>query len=433
MSVERQVAYAIRSKSLCLLLGSGFSKHLCEDMPSWEELIKECIKSLPPEKRKALQTLFFMGPRPMALEDCAQILEAQFNGQGMSLKEKISAYISECSKKFDPSRVNQTVRFLKGVKPLRVVTTNYDLLVEKCLGKDAFQSYCPGKSILHESDDRRIYHIHGSIDEPNCIVATTRDYYSFINNPTYFGLKTETLLYENTILVIGYSASDTNLRAILDSYKGKIAGSGSVATIFMLTHSEVSEFVSDQLKDTFGIVTHHVPDLESFFRSVIVHFGNTEELFARVRKGFPKVIGDNSQFKEDFWENLGSMGLILHSAQKNGIGLSNANFLKLLEVGLKVKRSLALQNGGWAHYAHLASWLVDIGSWCDVRGTGFWDTYLEAIRFSLKSSGRNTGYSWQAFDVWENGWGRIRRPNRDGLLSEISGADLQPEVLEFLR
>ena len=225
MSIQRQIAFAAHSKSLCLFLGSGFSKHLCPDMPNWENLIRRCILRLPKNSRVDLKKIFFSSKkRSLPLEDCAEILAEQFEIRGKVLKEEIANIIKKASKGSEEFQSPNTVNFLQTISPLKVITTNYDLLIEKCLKKNSFQSYCPDKSILHESEARRIFHIHGSIEYPSGLVATTRDYYKFINIPNYFSLKTETMLYENTVLIIGYSATDTNLRAILDSYYRKTGG-----------------------------------------------------------------------------------------------------------------------------------------------------------------------------------------------------------------
>ena len=64
----------------------------------------------------------------------------------------------------------------------------------------------------------KFYHVHGSVDIPHKMVVTTNDYMNFINHDSYFSRKLSTMLYENTVVILGYKLGDTNLKAILSEY-----------------------------------------------------------------------------------------------------------------------------------------------------------------------------------------------------------------------
>src|SRR5690606_382012 len=98
-------------------------------------------------------------------------------------------------------------------RQFRVVTTNYDKLAEELTGESECQSIAPGLPIPRSSANVKVYHVHGSIDSPENMVITSEDYFKFINGDSYFSRKLSTVLHENTVVILGYSLGDTNLKA----------------------------------------------------------------------------------------------------------------------------------------------------------------------------------------------------------------------------
>lgn len=62
-----------------------------------------------------------------------------------------------------------------------------------------------------------IYKIHGSVEEPESIVINEVDYLQFNKNSTYLAAKLMTIFMEYPIIFTGYSISDSNVLAIINS------------------------------------------------------------------------------------------------------------------------------------------------------------------------------------------------------------------------
>ena len=81
-----EIAYALAADSLCLFLGTGFSKHITDGKaPSWIELLQACCDELDdPDSMKGV--LFPGGKNDIPLEECAQIIELELKKQGKKLR-----------------------------------------------------------------------------------------------------------------------------------------------------------------------------------------------------------------------------------------------------------------------------------------------------------------------------------------------------------
>ena len=84
-----EIAYALAGKSLCLFLGTGFSKQITDGKaPSWLELLQDCCDELgDPDPLK--NELPPDGKNELPLEECAQIIELELNKEGKDLREII--------------------------------------------------------------------------------------------------------------------------------------------------------------------------------------------------------------------------------------------------------------------------------------------------------------------------------------------------------
>ncbi|THT99368.1 SIR2 family protein [Lampropedia puyangensis] len=92
-----------------------------------------------------------------------------------------------------------------------VITTNYDILCEKIFD---FQPLV-GNEILLSNPYGSIYKIHGSIERPESIIITKRDYDKFKNKYELIRAQLLSLFIHNPIIFFGYSIGDENIRAIL--------------------------------------------------------------------------------------------------------------------------------------------------------------------------------------------------------------------------
>jgi hypothetical protein len=118
-----------------------------------------------------------------------------------------------------PKNAPPTPAHLSAVGTFRfIVTTNWDLLFEA-----AYQQIGQGYHVLaHESDapnfnydQHNLLKLHGSVDRPLTIVATTDDYESYADTHGQLLDRVGELLHSNTVLFVGYGLRDEHVRRLL--------------------------------------------------------------------------------------------------------------------------------------------------------------------------------------------------------------------------
>ena len=103
-----------------------------------------------------------------------------------------------------------------------IVTTNWDTY---------FEEYCDCSPIINDADstlwnvfNRRVFKIHGSINNIGSIIATEEDYnnsYNMLSN-NLIGDRLKTILTSNTVVFIGFSFGDEDLNSLLDILSKKM-------------------------------------------------------------------------------------------------------------------------------------------------------------------------------------------------------------------
>jgi len=134
------------------------------------------------------------------------------------LKLEISQYIAGKSGELDPDghEFAEELRLLADAKVDGVITTNWDLLLEQMFPE--FQTYIGQESAIF-SDGlaiAEIFKIHGCCTAPNSLVLSSRDYDAFAAKNKYLAAKLLTIFLEHPVVFLGYSLSDSNVRAILE-------------------------------------------------------------------------------------------------------------------------------------------------------------------------------------------------------------------------
>ncbi len=183
MSEFFEIAYAAVSGRLCLFTGTGFSKAVTQnDAPGWRALLESVCDSTA-DPAGLIAALFpASGVHTLSLEEAAQVIAIELSKNDKSIHDEIALRISSLSLKGDNSAIS---KFLS-TRSYRVVTTNYDKLIETLAGANECQSLTPGLPIPRSDSRVKIYHVHGSIDSPKNMVVTSEDYFRFINAESYF-------------------------------------------------------------------------------------------------------------------------------------------------------------------------------------------------------------------------------------------------------
>lgn len=242
-----------------LFCGSGISKRYI-DAPSWIELLKFLASNCPLIDRDyayyaqscsselQIGSIFAEKYKEWAWSSGRnQFPDHLFNSNvspdaflkhaaAAHLKEKSPASLADLNSEF----ANEIVA-LQGIKPHAVLTTNYDALLEAVFPDHAV---VVGQSALKGMPFAvgEIFKFHGCVENIEQIVLTSEDYDTFNKKKKFIAARLLSLFNEHPMLIIGYSANDPNVQAILSDIDEALALPGSlIDNIFFVEYDASAE------------------------------------------------------------------------------------------------------------------------------------------------------------------------------------------------
>lgn len=411
MSVYFEIAYAAVNNSLCLFTGTGFSKAVSDnEAPSWQGLLEQvCDDCKKPDELK--KSLFpDDGNHPLSLEEAAQVISNVLRNEGENIHQKIADSIKKVDLKGDNKAVK---KFFKN-QSFDVVTTNYDKLAEQLCDQENYQSLTPGLPIPRSRENARVYHIHGSVDVPDKMIVTADDYFQFLNAESYFSRKLSTLLHENTVVILGYSLGDTNLKAILSDYMKFTRNHVIGSNIIFVSQSKISQHVKDYYAISYGIRVIDNIEVEDFFNGVDKKLEEAKKCLIASKAALVEVVGGTKKFSREYLKLENSFYEILASIAAAGLSVDNEGVVTAIGKIIKTKTTLTSEGGAWEQYTHLANWLIYLATVLEIENTSIRNAFLAAVKSSMSSMSKENilGYSWHAYGAWATKWRNIKPNNR---------------------
>lgn len=427
MSSIYEIAYAAASNRLCLFTGTGFSKSVSDGKaPGWKSLLEDLCDLLPPINNPKLALFPPRKNSPLSLEEAAQVISLKLNQEKRDINLEIAKTIEPLG---IGGHVDETQNFFKN-HSFRVITTNYDKLSEILAGETRVQSITPGLPIPRSSAEVKVYHVHGSIDSPQNMVVTSDDYFKFMNGDSYFSRKLSTILHENTVVILGYSLADTNLKRIISDYKSFSKNHVIGSNLFFVSRNPVEQNIKDFYFHCFGIRVIDDIEIEHFFGRLNRNIPTVKNIISRSYKSIDRVIHKNYSFKDSFVKLEDSFFRFISSLSAKGLSLDNKRVVEVIGEILKSKKEMTLASGAWEQYEHLASWLIYLGSFFEIRDTSIKSIYLKAVKRSMETMSKDKyyGYSWKAYDLWQAGWSSINASNRALIKAYVEDQSLDADA-----
>ena len=200
----------IRKEQVTLFLGSGFS--FKAGGPKSSALVDSLLSKMSSEERDSLAG--------KQLDYVAEEYEQVYGRD--SLLEIIKAQMD-----FEREDMSDHV-FLTQIPHFhRIITTNYDTLIEDTYGKEKSYVVRNTKDCVNlPSDKTLIFKLHGDFSEKDNVIITKDDYTDYFvrrRNPLLWNLIQAEVL-TNDILFIGYSLEDSNIFEIMKTIKTETGG-----------------------------------------------------------------------------------------------------------------------------------------------------------------------------------------------------------------
>jgi len=434
MSSYFEIAYAAASNRLCIFTGTGFSKSIStnEEAPSWEELLRGCLSNL--ESAKTLEEDLFPEDtrKRLPLEEIAEIIAIELKKNGRDLHDEIAEKISAIELESSDGPVSN---FLKK-HPFRAITTNYDLLIETILGEQNCISITPGLPIPRANSHSKIYHVHGSIKSPQNMVVTSSDYFNFINRESYFSRKLSTTLHENTVVILGYSLSDTNLKAILNDYKQSVSDNRINYNIFFVSRNTISDPVKEYYENCYGIRVIDNTEIETFFENLETRMDEAIKCAGDSKENLQKALTGDYTYSNDVLKVETSLFEITAALPAIGKTYDDTEVIKLLTDIIDKKQALTRKNSAWEQYVQLARWLAYLAGAFELRGTQLEESFLNATIYSMSRMSQKMiwGRSWQSYPVWKKGWAQILNDNKRLIKEHLQEkeTDKEPDIASVI-
>lgn len=347
MDSDYSLAFALANNALCFFTGSGVSKHITGNvMPDWRSLLENACSSLTAATQVKAQLDQARSDFP--LEDCAQIIELAFLREGQDFRKVIADLLAQSPVDTAASATLKT--FLESHLGVDVITTNYDLLIESMLPGKCNSNY-PGKPVARRDNCVDVFHIHGCVLNPAGMVVTTNDYYRFINDGGYFSQKVSTMLHENSTVIMGYSLSDPNLKALLNQYRATSGRAINRGNLFYVTHGVVPRHIKDYYETAYGIAVEENTEIDDLLNRVELKFLQAKEQVEKAESNLRMVLSSKGKWSVSYLKLRDSLFHIIATANTNGHEVHSADFAKMLAVVLekKVKRPPRLVPGTNIH------------------------------------------------------------------------------------
>lgn len=121
------------------------------------------------------------------------------------------------------NQAQEEIRLLREIQPHAIITTNYDEFLERIFnaGNDEHEedpyNVIVGEQVIRAQQQTvgEILKIHGSASKPESLILTDDDYDEFNDRKRYLSSKMLTYFAEHPVLIVGYSANDSNVQRIL--------------------------------------------------------------------------------------------------------------------------------------------------------------------------------------------------------------------------
>ena len=223
----QRIINASAENSLTIFVGAGVSA--LSHAPRWSDMIDQICDLLGQDRKKSYSS-----------DDFLQIPQIYFNEIGRNKKR----YYSFLSKVLDTSTLetNEIHKMLIKLRPASILTTNFDELLE-----DAAAAECYSMKVIASDDEvsainggRFILKVHGDLKHQN-IVFKEEDYLSYSDNFKLIETLLKSIFSTNTVLFIGYSLNDYNIKLIMNWAKSLLKDKFNTPVFFYTDNAELTD------------------------------------------------------------------------------------------------------------------------------------------------------------------------------------------------
>ncbi|QTM98151.1 SIR2 family protein [Sediminibacillus dalangtanensis] len=292
--------------NLGLFIGAGFSKAVVNDdfkeALSWGQLIEKACAELNVEMPDG-SSMQGMAYPEVASTICDSISKNEGIGY-IEAKEKLKRTLADLTNWLpDEEKTDIFSPLIEKVNPNWVITTNYDLVIERLLtGKSV--SISPNNYLAHPKGVIPIYHLHGLRTDPDSIIITQEDYVQLFRPNEYRQIKLALTIKESTTLILGYGLGDVNVLSAVDWSKNLYDKATKEYPHEIIQAIRVENPSATPYRDKNGNIIIEVSELEDFFSELVEYLEIQDEEYKKRLAEIRSIIGELEENKDEKVESF---------------------------------------------------------------------------------------------------------------------------------
>ena len=204
------------NNKLIIFVGAGVSRNV-KGMPSWYALVKAMADAI------GYLKCTDCSHKDEHCEESCKLKEDYSNDEFLKIPQYVynqnpdlynqilSEQIQEVSEDAPLSKL------IFNINPAHIITTNYDTLLESSTSelREHYQVIVRDKDLLDTTKNKYIIKMHGDLHDISTIVLKEQDYLNYSQDRVLIELFIKSLLTDHTVLFLGYSLNDYNIKQII--------------------------------------------------------------------------------------------------------------------------------------------------------------------------------------------------------------------------
>jgi hypothetical protein len=199
-----RIASVVRSGCV-FFFGSGFSVDL--GMPGTKEIVAKILEGIPPTLQDPA-----LHSKDVSLDVASRTFLQTTKRSKRDLDQIVHDFLLERQEAIQLDAATGTT--LKSLPNRGIITTNYDELVEKLVGRESVHTVRRNEEIVSTlgSTKSKLFKIYGRLEEVGDYVLTLKDFEDWSLRESLVANQVKLLLAEYPVLIVGYSGRDSNFQ-----------------------------------------------------------------------------------------------------------------------------------------------------------------------------------------------------------------------------
>lgn len=204
------------NNKLIIFVGAGVSQNV-DGMPSWYSLVNAMANAIGYSKCDSCRH------KDDYCEKECKLKDEYSNDEFLKIPQYVYNQSPELYNKILAEQIKEVFvdaplsKLIFKINPAHIITTNYDTLLEMSTSdlREQYQVIVTDRDLLDTTKNKYIIKMHGDLHDISTIVLKEQDYLNYSQERVLIELFIKSLLTDHTVLFLGYSLNDYNIKQII--------------------------------------------------------------------------------------------------------------------------------------------------------------------------------------------------------------------------